>query len=429
LIWLERLLVAVGVFVSRSENFNPVNDSKDHRRAENLTAGKVAPWRKLFNLLSAGEKGRAYSLFSKIKGDLKRHSQTEDLAWGQLASAAVLYACGQIEQGLEWLEVGLANCRQKSLVDNPSWRLPGIADLCLAALQSDIETDFVQTVISKNSLVPSRSPGDLKSWPWPVRIYTLGRFAVVKDGGSLQFKRKAQKRPIELLQALIALGGRSVSQIRLEDALWQNVPGASAKQSFNMALYRLRKLIGGDCLQLHDHKLTLNPCCCWVDVWAFERRLHEAEGLLRDPSISLDKLLQLTTETIDLLQGTFLGNEVEQSWVLPLREKLRHRVGRLFKDLGRHCGKAGQCEKAISLYRKALEVDPLDEEFYRRLMICYGALDRFPEALATYHYCRKNFALRLNVRPSSATEALLKAIELPDKSVFLSACTVRRTTP
>jgi len=345
-----------------------------------------------------------------------------------LASATVLCACGQIEHGLEWLGLGLANCRQNRLYNDSFWRLPGIADLCLTALQSDIETDFVRTVISQHSLVSSRSPGDLETWPWPVRIYTLGRFAVVKDGGPLQFKRKAQKRPIELLQALIAFGGRSVSQVHLEDALWPDVPGTSAQQSFNMALHRLRKLIGANCLQLHDQKLTLNSCCCWVDVWAFERRLRETEGLLRDPSKSLGKLLQLATETMDLLQGTFLSNEVEQSWVLPLREKLRHRVGRLFKDLGHHCGKAGQCEKAISLYRKALEVDPLAEEFHHRLMICYAALDRFPEALAAYHYCRKNLDLRLNVRPSSATEALLRAIEVPDKSVFHSACTVCRTS-
>ena len=262
---------------------------------------------------------------------------------------------------------------------------------------------------------------------WAVRIYTLGRFSLVKDGLSIRFAHKAQKRPIELLQTLIALGGRQVHQIQIEDALWSNASGRSAHQSFNMALHRLRHLIGHECLRVEEGKLTLNPFFCWVDVWDFERRLHEVETLRHETATSTELYL-LIKGAVNMLQGQFLCREIEQPWMLPLREKLRHRVRRLFTDLGRCFGREGKCEEAIIVYHKALEIDPLAEEFYRHLMICYTALDRHPEALAAYHYCCKALYHRLNVPASPLTEDLLQAIQQQDRNFVTTCCAACRTT-
>ena len=274
------------------------------------------------------------------------------------------------------------------------------------------------------SLPPSGAP---PTRDWPVRIYTLGRFALVKEGIPYHSERKAQKRPIELLQALIALGGRGVRQVQLEDALWSEATGVSARQSFNMALLRLRKLLGLESLHLEEGKLTLNPRRCWVDVWAFERSLHRIETLLPAAATPSVELFQLVKETTDLLQGSFLGLEVEQPWMLPLRDKLRHRVGRLFMDLGRCCGREGRCEHAIGLYHQALEIDPLAEVFSRRLMICYAAQGRHPEALAAYLHCRKALIVRMKMLPSSSTEVLLQAIRQQDSGAVAAHCVACRS--
>jgi DNA-binding SARP family transcriptional activator len=271
------------------------------------------------------------------------------------------------------------------------------------------------------------SPGAPQVSDWSVCIYTLGRFSLLKDGVCLRFEHKAQKRPIELLQTLIALGGRQVHQIQLEDALWSNASGRSAHQSFNMALHRLRHLIGHESLRLEEGKLTLDPLLCWVDVWAFERRIHNIEALRQQAATLPAEIYLLIKGAIDLLQGQFLCHEIEQPWMLPLREKLRHRVQRLFTDLGRCLGREGRCEEAISLYHRALEIDPLAEEFYRHLMICYAALDRHPESLAAYHYCCKALYHQLNAPPSPLTEALLQAIQQQDRNFINPYCTACRT--
>src|SRR5262249_15853347 len=75
------------------------------------------------------------------------------------------------------------------------------------------------------------------------------RWAVLwclKEGKPLVWGRKAQRKPLELLKALIALGPGDVSEIRLVEALWPESEGDKAKHAFESTLSRLPKLIGVD---------------------------------------------------------------------------------------------------------------------------------------------------------------------------------------
>lgn len=378
-------------------------------------------------ILSAlGDDKRALRHLRRARQLSRRIGSAHFLMRYELISAELHFNQNGTEQGHECLRRGLALGRENWIVHTDWWRPTAMAELCARALEAGIEIEFAQEIIRINHLLLPASFADLESWPRAVRIYTLGRFVIIRGGKPLQFERKAQKRPTELLQALIALGGRLVTQIQLEDALWPDAGSDSARSSFNMALLRLRKMIGTECLRLEEGKLTLDPLFCWVDVWAFQRRLGQIESGLQQgsPPAALAFLIQ---QSMDLLQGPFLGGESEQYWMSPLREKLRHRVRRLFRNLGRWLGGQGLCEQAIYTYRKALEIDPLAEEFYQQLITCYAALDRYPEALAAYHYCRKALNARLNVPPAPATEALLQAIQQQDRSALEANCAVCRT--
>ena len=69
---------------------------------------------------------------------------------------------------------------------------------------------------------------------------------MVRDGAPLAFRGKAQKKPLELLKALVALGGEGVETGRLAAILWPEAAGDAAKVSFDSTLYRLRKLLEQD---------------------------------------------------------------------------------------------------------------------------------------------------------------------------------------
>jgi len=54
-----------------------------------------------------------------------------------------------------------------------------IRHLCEVALLSDIETEHARNTIVALGLKPRSL--ELEHWPWPIRIYTLGRFSVLRQ--------------------------------------------------------------------------------------------------------------------------------------------------------------------------------------------------------------------------------------------------------
>lgn len=82
-----------------------------------------------------------------------------------------------------------------------------MAELCSFALEHAIENDYVRTLIRKRDLLPPPGAPAPEAWPWPVQIYTLGRFEIVLDGEQLQFTSRVPQKPLELLQVLLAMGG------------------------------------------------------------------------------------------------------------------------------------------------------------------------------------------------------------------------------
>jgi hypothetical protein len=201
-----------------------------------------------------------------------------------------------------------------------------IALLCLNALEAGIEANYVRALIERNKLTPDPLWPQSEAWPWPIRIYTFGRFAVVKAGESLRFTGKAQKKPLELLKALIAFGGRNVPEAKLQDALWPDAEGDAAAQALATTLFRLRKLVGDNFIERREGRLTLNATSCWVDCWALERLLNDDTN---DKAVRLEKIAKL-------YQGSFLDGEDDATWAKPMRERLCKKLAKLRVSSGEH---------------------------------------------------------------------------------------------
>jgi len=159
---------------------------------------------------------------------------------------------------------------------------------------------------------------------YPLQIYTLGRFSVSRGLEPIRFTRKAQHRPLQLLKALIAFGGREVATDQLAVAMWPESEGDMAYNAFEITLHRLRRLIGIDkALVLLNGLLTLDNRQCWVDVWAFEQAAGRAEALLKTAHPNPEELAGVSSRVIALYHGHFLGRETPEPWSISLRERLR----------------------------------------------------------------------------------------------------------
>ncbi len=286
---------------------------------------------------------------------------------------------------------------------------PGIlARLAAHALRQDIERDYAHRLIRACGLLPPAS--ELEHWPWRLEIRTFGRFLVLKDGSPIQFSGKAQKRPLELLKCLLALGSWDVPEASLACALWPDAEGDAAHQSLNVTLHRLRKLLGCDkAIRCSDNRITLDPRYCWVDTWAFERLLGDTDALEPGDEAACQARVR---RAIALYQGAFLAGDTDSPWSASMRERLRSKFIRHVGRLAERLEAAGEVAQAAEHYRRGLEVDDLAEAFYQRLMRCYLHQGMRAEGLRLYQRLRQSLSLVLGIRPSPESEALRQRLQV-----------------
>ena len=308
--------------------------------------------------------------------------------------------------------------RAHGYVNTWMWSSKTMAELAALALDADIEVNYVRRLVRERKLVPAEAPFEVETWPWPVKVFTLGRFDVLTDERPVQFAGKAQRKPLALLQALIALGGQRVREARLTEALWPEADGDAAHQALATTLHRLRRLLGHErAVARHDGCIGLVPEHCWVDLWAVERMITRAEAAIaRSPVRDHEwaASLRWTDRAVVLYRGEFLGGDRALPWAAGVGERLRERLLRQLRNIGHLWESIGDWEEAAECYERAVGINECAEEFYRRLMVAYQRLDRRVDALRAYQRCRKTLSLTLGLMPAAETEVLLKTIQGPD---------------
>jgi len=277
------------------------------------------------------------------------------------------------------LTIGQESRFIRGLISVP-WAMAEIAEL---ALENGIETHYVRNIIRQRTILPN---GNLnRHWPWPIRVYTLGRFNITIENQTLKTIGKAQQKPLKLLQALVTLGGREVHTQILSDTLW---PESNAGHSvLESAIHRLRKLIGNPrAIIVSGNKVTLNNELCWVDSWAFERHVTiiTNNNLTTFSSTNLTKMAK---KLIKLYPGQFCAQEQVTPWNLGFRNKLHSKYLRAVQMLGVHLEKRNHYKEAADLYTRSLECDPYCEQLYLHLMRCNIKQGFFANALTTYNLC------------------------------------------
>ena len=309
---------------------------------------------------------------------------------------------------LNLLRSFLAIGKRYNLFYWPWWRSAIMARLCAKALEHNIEPDYVQELIKKRNLFSESPPVDIENWPWKIKVFTLGSFGLVREGRQVNFSRKAQQRPLAMLKALIASGGRNITEGQLIDILWPDTDGDSAHRAFKITLHRLRSLIGTKAVSYSDRKVTLNNSYFWADIWALERILGYSDRALKEGN--KEKAIELIEKAAAMYHGSFLAGDAEEPWLMPVRQRLKSKFIRYIEKLCRLYEEKGEFNKAIDSLKKGIEIDALSEEFYQRLMACYQRLGRRAEAIAVYNNLKNTLSAILKISPSSKTEEIYDAI-------------------
>ncbi len=270
------------------------------------------------------------------------------------------------------------------------WHPREMARLCAEALKRNIEVAYVQSLVIKHNLITEKPPWNIWNWPWPVRIYSLGRFKIEIRGEELTFSRKAQQRPISMVKYLMAVGGTDIPEYRVQDALWPDSDGDAARNAYSTTLHRLRKLLDNKEALVHrGARISFNEHIVWTDTWAFESCCKKIGFLIKnDFSIKSTKgtqksLSDISEELFKLYGGSFLPGE-ESLWAIPERERIKAGFLNTIQKTAQALENKGQLDEALNYCQKALSIEPLLESLYHKIMEIYGIMKNKNKVLEIY---------------------------------------------
>lgn len=233
-------------------------------------------------------------------------------------------------------------------------------------------------------------------WPWPLKIVTFGGFQLFKDGEPLPQSRKTPRRLFNVLKAIAAYGGKDVAEEKIIDAVWPDEDGDCARQSFDVAIHRLRKLLGDShAIAVKNGKIGFDETHCFLDIKAFQSGIA-ARQLAR---------------ALDLYSGDFLGQDEDLPCVLPLRRKLRAQFLSAVETHAAELASRGDNASAEAAYRAGVAACPEAEPFYQGLMRCCMASGRAETAIEAYRRLCAILAAA-GQTPSAATMAQFHSLHV-----------------
>jgi LuxR family maltose regulon positive regulatory protein len=264
--------------------------------------------------------------------------------------------CADPDAALVMLARAMTVGRRGAMYNFPGWHAPMMARLAARALGAGIEPAYLSALVRSRGLgCPASRP---LAWPWQLRLHTLGRFEVLYHGVPLQQDGKGQRRALDLLKAITAFGGTDVAIERLTAVLWPDADGDKAKGAFDVAMHRLRKMIGGDHLFLVGNgKVSINRDCCWLDIWAFQAQVQGVLDRLADDRADVGGIIAGAGEMLAIYRGRFLASEPDQLWILPTRERLHRQLERTIDLAGVRLQACGREREATALYLRVRQIE------------------------------------------------------------------------
>jgi len=318
-------------------------------------------------------------------------------SWYAATEALCHLALGDRDRAVECLRIALDSSQSgKKLAKLVCYCRHRLPQLFALALEEGIETELVERLIRTWRVPPAwRLDGN---WPWPVRITALGQFRVDVHGAPLPKARKAPKRLLELLKALVALGGRDIPLHRLADAMFPDQDADIAQDSLRVSLQRLRKLLGSDeYVILRDGRVSLSERSVWVDVVAFQQVLAG------------DGPEEAAVRALALYDGPLFNGD-EEPWMIAPREQLRSLFLRNALRLAERRADERRWKDSLFWYERCADADPLNESFVQGVLRCCAALGRTAEGETAYRQLEAALARTPGREPAERTRRELQVL-------------------
>src|ERR671928_254484 len=240
----------------------------------------------------------------------------------------------------------------------------------------------------------------------------LGPLLVSRDGAPLPLGGPKLRT---LLAILLLDANKTVSADRLVDSLWGESPPETARNTLQVYVSQLRKLLSPGTLETAPpgYRLVVDPET--VDLLRFERLAVRGRTALAagDAATAAQEL----AAALALWRGPPLADlaweEFAQAEVLRLEElHLATLEDRIDADLalGRHAALVAELERLVAEH-------PFRERLRAQLMLALYRAGRQADALAVYQRTRRTLVDELGIEPGETLQKLERAILAHDPSL------------
>jgi serine/threonine-protein kinase len=219
------------------------------------------------------------------------------------------------------------------------------------------------------------------------------------------FVLRQPKRLALLAYLALSTAGGYRRRDQLVALFWPELDQTHARNQLRKVLHALRSTIGTEAFMSRgEEELRLNPNRVWCDAVAFAELIKEGKWA---------ESLELYRG--DLLEGLFPGGVGEQfeTWIGDQRSALREQAARAAWECSTREDVAGRRAEAVAFARRALELDPNDEEGVRRLI---AVLDRYGDRAGALHLFREwqsQLQAEYGVDPAPETRRLARKVRAP----------------
>jgi predicted ATPase/DNA-binding SARP family transcriptional activator len=239
----------------------------------------------------------------------------------------------------------------------------------------------------------------------PMRVRTLGGAVVEFGDAALTAADWGYAKPRELMFLLVSSPPMTKDQIAA--ALWPDLSRQQLGNALHTALRELRRAVGdpGWVVYANGHyrfdRVRQHEC----DVTEFEDALLAARRA-RPAEAALPHLQR----AIGVYGGDFLDGMSAGEWALVRRDELRRAFESALLAAGRLQTAAGRHQAAVTVFRRAVAHEPLNETAHRELMNSWARLGETARAVRHYEELTELLRGQVGVPPAPETTALYRRL-------------------
>lgn len=263
-----------------------------------------------------------------------------------------------------------------------------------------------------------------------LEVRMLGRFSITRGGREVGDGDNRSRKAWEILAYMIYFRGQTIPQEELLARFWgKNGKSVRPVNALKTMFHRIRTML--DALGPNAGRelvIRRNGAYAWnsylplrVDVDDFAALCKSAETGENE-----DKRLEEYRRALDLYAGDFLPKLSEESWVVPINACLHGYFVKVCRETVALLEKRGMTDEVIALCRRAVEIEPSEDDFYCHLMKGLIARGERREATGVYRGMRDLLFSNFGVMPSDEAASLYREAVRPLNDREISIDIIRK---